>query len=246
MHRFLVAPELLAAPVVSLSAAESHHAAVVLRVTVGETVTLLDGQGIIASGTVASVSKREVHVAVTSRDRARPRRGEVVLAVAVTKSKAWDLMLQKATELDVAGIVPLLTRHCVVKVDPSERAKRRDDWQAAVAESTKQCGTPWMPQVGLPRTLAEWLGEPRRAGVGLVAALASGALEIGEVLEAHPEAQRVTIAIGPEGDFDASELESLLRAGYAPVTLGPTILRADTAAVTAAAVVAHQLRRRIA
>jgi 16S rRNA (uracil1498-N3)-methyltransferase len=147
--------------------------------------------------------------------------------------------------LDVAGIIPLLTRHCVVKVDPSERAKRRDDWQAAVAESTKQCGTPWMPQVGLPRTLAEWLGEPRRAGVGLVAALAPGTREIGEVLEAHPEAQHVTIAIGPEGDFDAPELESLLRAGYAPVTLGPTILRADTAAVTAAAVVAHQLRRRI-
>jgi len=246
MHRFLVAPELLAASVVSLSAAESHHAAVVLRVTVGEVVTLLDGQGTIALGTVASVSKREVHVTVTSRDRARPRRGEVVLAVAVTKSKAWDLMLQKATELDVAGIVPLLTRHCVVKVDPAERGKRRDDWQAAVAEATKQCGTPWMPQVGLPRTLGQWLAEPRREGVGLVAALAPGTREIGEVLDAHPAARHVTIVIGPEGDFDAAELESLLKAGYAPVTLGPTILRADTAAVTAAAVVAHQLRRRIA
>jgi 16S rRNA (uracil1498-N3)-methyltransferase len=246
MHRFLVAPELFAASVVSLGAAESHHAAVVLRVTVGEIVTLLDGQGTIALGTVASVSKREVHVTVTSRDRARPRRGEVVLAVAVTKAKAWDSMLQKATELDVAGIVPLLTRHCVVKVDPAERGKRRDDWQAAVAEATKQCGTPWMPQVGLPRTLAQWLAEPRREGVGLVAALAPGTREIGEVLDAHPEAQHVTIVIGPEGDFDAPELESLLKAGYAPVTLGPTILRADTAAVTAAAVVAHQLRRRIA
>jgi 16S rRNA (uracil1498-N3)-methyltransferase len=79
-----------------------------------------------------------------------------------------------------------------------------------------------------------------------VAALAPGTREIGEVLEAHPEARHVTIVIGPEGDFDAPELESLLKAGYAPVTLGPTILRADTAAVTAAAVVAHQLRRRIA
>jgi 16S rRNA (uracil1498-N3)-methyltransferase len=246
MHRFLVAPELLAASVVSLGAAESHHAAVVLRVTVGEKVTLLDGQGTLVSGTVASVSKREVHVTVTSRDRARPRRGEVVLAVAVTKAKAWDSMLQKATELDVAGIVPLLTRHCVVKVDPAERGKRRDDWQAAVAEATKQCGTPWMPQVGLPRTLAQWLAEPRCQSVGLVAALAPGTREIGEVLEAHPEARHVTIVIGPEGDFDAPELESLLKAGYAPVTLGPTILRADTAAVTAAAVVAHQLRRRIA
>lgn len=246
MHRFLVAPELLAASVVSLGAAESHHAAVVLRVTVGEKVTLLDGQGTIALGTVASVSKREVHVTVNSRDRARPRRGEVVLAVAVTKAKAWDSMLQKATELDVAGIVPLLTRHCVVKVDPAERGKRRDDWQAAVAEATKQCGTPWMPQVGLPRTLAQWLAEPRSQGVGLVAALAPGTREIGEVLDAHPEARHVTIVIGPEGDFDAAELESLLKAGYAPVTLGPTILRADTAAVTAAAVVAHQLRRRIA
>jgi 16S rRNA (uracil1498-N3)-methyltransferase len=245
MHRFIVLPEVLTASVVSLGPADSHHAAVVLRVAVGEKVTLLDGQGTIAQGTVVSVSKRDVQVSVTSRDRARPRRGDIVLAVALTKAKAWDSLLQKATELDVAGIVPLLTRHCVVKVDPSERGKRRDDWQMAVAEATKQCGTPWMPQVELPRTLAEWLGEPRPRGLALVAALAPGTCEIGEALEAHPEAQRVTIVIGPEGDFDAAELRSLLGAGCIPVTLGPTILRADTAAVTAAAVVAHGLRRRI-
>jgi 16S rRNA (uracil1498-N3)-methyltransferase len=245
MHRFIVPPAALGASQITLGESDSHHAAVVLRVAVGEGVVVLDGQGTVAAGTVTAVSKRSVQVQVKSRERGRPRRGEILLAVAVTKSKAWDSLLQKATELDVARIIPLLTRHCVVKVESSEREKRRADWQAAVAEATKQCGTPWMPQVDVPRTLAEWLSAPPPYDLGLVAALAPGTREIGEVLEAHPEARRVSVVIGPEGDFDGSELEALLKAGFAPVTLGPTILRADTAAVTAAAVVGHGLRRRI-
>lgn len=244
MHRFIVSPESLKRAVVTLGDADSHHAAVVLRIGVGEAVTLLDGEGTVAVGRILQVSKRAVVLEVEER-RVVPRRAwEVLLLAAVTKGKAWDALLQKATELDVAGIVPLLTRHCVVKVSRDERARRREDWQAAVAEAAKQCGTPWLPRVLEPVSMDEWLRASDRLDVGLVAALLPGAVEIGEVLDRHPEARRVGVVIGPEGDLDGGELKALAEAGYQPVTLGRTVLRADTAALAAAAVVGHELRRR--
>lgn len=244
MHRFIVPPDSLKRAVVTLGESDSHHAAVVLRIGVGEVVTLLDGEGTVAGGRVLQVGKRSVVIEVEER-RVLPRRAwEVVLLAAVTKGKAWDAMLQKATELDVAGIVPLLTRHCVVKVAKDERARRRDDWQAAVAEAAKQCGTPWLPRVSEPVSIEEWLRAGDRLDLGLVAALLPGAVEIGEVMDRHPEVRRVGVVVGPEGDLDGAEIKALAEAGFQPVTLGTTVLRADTAALAAAAVVGHELRRR--
>ncbi len=244
MHRFIVSPESLKREVVTLGESDSHHASVVLRIGAGEIVTLLDGEGTVASGRVLQVGKRAVVIEVEER-RVLPRRGwEVILLAAVTKGKAWDALLQKATELDVAGIVPLLTRHCVVKVARDERARRRDDWQAAVAEAAKQCGTPWLPRVSEPVPIDEWLRAGDRLDLGLVAALLPGAVEIGDVMVRHPEARRVGVVIGPEGDLDGAELKALVEAEFQPVTLGATVLRADTAALAAAAVIGHELRRR--
>lgn len=230
--------------VVTLGESDSHHAAVVLRIEAGERVIVQDGEGTVADGRVVQVGKRTVAIEVLER-RTLPRRAwEVVLLAAVTKGKAWDAVLQKATELDVAGIVPLLTQHCVVKVPRDERARRRDDWQAVVAEAAKQCGTPWLPRVFEPVSIEEWLRSGDQPDVGLVAALLPGAGEIGDRLSRYPEARRVGIVIGPEGDLTEPELTTLAGAGFHPVTLGATVLRADTAALAAAAVVGHELRRR--
>jgi 16S rRNA (uracil1498-N3)-methyltransferase len=244
MHRFIVSPEALSRGVVTLGESDSHHAAVVLRLESGEVVTLLDGEGTVAKGLAQKVTKRSVDIEVQER-RVLPRRAwEVVLVTAVTKGKAWDALLQKGTELDVAGIVPLLTRNCVVKVAREERARRRQDWQAAVAEAAKQCGTPWLPKVSDPVAIDEWLAGNPRFDVGMVAALAPGAGEMGDIMAQNAGARRVGVVIGPEGDFDAAELKALTGAGFHPVTLGNTVLRADTAALAAAAVIGHELRRR--
>lgn len=244
MHRFIVSPESLKRALVTLGESDSHHASVVLRIGAGEIVTLLDGEGTVAGGRVLQVGKRAVVIEVEERRVLPPRAWEVVLVAAVTKGKAWDALLQKATELDVAGIVPLLTRHCVVKVARDERGRRREDWQAAVAEAAKQCGTPWLPRVSDPVPIDEWIGAGERFDLGLVAALLPGGGEIGDLMDRHPEARRVGVVIGPEGDLDGAELKALAEAGFQPVTLGATVLRADTAALAAAAVVGHELRRR--
>ena len=244
MHRFIVTPLALDQATLALDAADSHHAAVVLRVEPGEDVRLLDGRGGVADGRVLEVGKRAVVVEVTGRRRAQPRSGEVILVAAVTKGKAWELTLQKATELDVAGIVPVFTRRCVVKVDPAERPQRQLDWQRTVNEAAKQCGTPWIPRVKEPVNLEEWLKSSSPFDLALVAALVSDSQEVGELLGEHANARRVGVVVGPEGDFDPAELQMLFDRGFLPVTLGPTILRAETAAFASVALVAHELRRR--
>ena len=101
-----------------------------------------------------------------------------------------------------------------------------------------------MPQVSDPVAIDEWLAGNPRFDVGMVAALAPGAGEMGDIMAQHAGARRVGVVIGPEGDFDAAELKALTGAGFHPVTLGTTVLRADTAALAAAAVIGHELRRR--
>jgi 16S rRNA (uracil1498-N3)-methyltransferase len=244
MHRFIVSPSALDQPTLTLDAGDSHHAAVVLRVLAGETVQLLDGRGGVADARVLEVAKRAVVVQVMERRKAPPRTGEVFLVAAVTKGRAWELMLQKATEVDVAAIVPILSRRCVVKVDRNERRDRQMDWQRTINEAAKQCGTPWIPRVAEPVGFDEWLDRPLPFDLGLVAALVPGSREIGELLDEHPSFRRVGVVVGPEGDFDALELQRLFDHGILPATLGPTVLRAETAAVVAVALVAYELRRR--
>ncbi len=243
MHRFIVTPSALDQATLTLDTGDSHHAAVVLRVKPGEAVLLLDGQGGVADARVVDVSKRAVQVEVIGRRRVRPRTGEVILVAAVTKGKAWELTLQKATEVDVAGIMPILCRRCVVKVDPAERHQRQLDWQRTVNEAAKQCGSPWIPRVEEPLGLEEWLKQPPSFDLGLVAALVPDSREVSEILAGHAILRRVAVVVGPEGDFDPAELERLLGRGFSPVTLGPTVLRSETAAVVAVALLAHELRR---
>lgn len=244
MHRFIVTPSALNQATLVLDAADSHHAAVVLRVEPGEAVRLLDGRGGMADGRVLEVGKRAVVVEITGRRKAQPRIGEVILVAAVTKGKAWELTLQKATELDVTGIVPVFCRRCVVKVDPAERPRRQLDWQRTVNEAAKQCGTPWIPRVEAPVDLEEWLKPSSLLDLGLVASLVPDSREVGELLGAHADARRVGVVVGPEGDLEPGELQMLFDRGFLPVTLGPTILRAETAALVSVALVAHELRRR--
>lgn len=244
MHRFLVEPGTLQAGTVRLDPGESRHAAVVLRLRPGDPVTLLDGAGTVAEARLVEVSPRSVAAEVVARHAVPPRRGEVVLAAALTKGKAWDWTIQKATELGVAGIVALSMKRSVVRVDRADAEAKREDWRRGAIEAAKQCGTPWLPRIEGPFTPGEWLARGPAVDAGLVAALTPGTLEVAEALARVPEARRVALVIGPEGDMDEAELRAFLEAGFQPVTLGPTVLRAETAATAGIAVISACLRVR--
>lgn len=236
--------------VLMLSGAEAHHAATVLRVRRGEPVIVLDGEGLELRGSVDHVEKNAVRLRVEERREHPVRRNQVRLAVALLKGRAWDLVLEKATELGAASIQPLSAERCVARVTSAEADAKLAGWRATTIAAAKQCGTPWLPRLLAPLSPDAWLRGPEATvtagNVCLVASLEPGAGTIRSVvaraaLRSGAEGLGVTGIVGPEGDFTVAEYAAFARAGVEPVTLGPLVLRADTAAIALLAVAAAEL-----
>lgn len=218
---------------------EARHLAQVLRIKPGETVTVFDGAGRRAAATVRSVARDRVSLAIAAPDPPRILLPAITLAQAVPKGKNMDLIVQKAVELGVARIQPLITRHTIVQPGDGKAGK----WRRTALEACKQCGQDLLPEIDEPLAFAQWLDAiavaadlPRASGAAvpplkLMASLAPGARPFRAVLREHPATAAVTLLIGPEGDFTAAETAAAVAAGFAPVSFGPIILRVETASL---------------
>lgn len=244
MHRFFVPPDQCAGDSVTLSERESRHAVRVLRLAAGDPIEILDGEGRCLSCQVIRVDRRGVVAEVLSRS-VQPKPPVLHLAPALLKGWAMDLLLQKATELGATSLSPLITARTVVRVDPAEAEAKVEGWRATMLEACKQCGNAWLPRIEAPAPLDEFL--VMRGSEILFAALLGreDALLPGEALGNHwkPSAP-LTVLTGPEGDFTPQEQDALLAAGAVPITLGPRILRAETAVIAALAIFQHEIARR--
>jgi 16S rRNA (uracil1498-N3)-methyltransferase len=247
--RFIVTSEVLTEGTeIVLPAAVAHQARDVLRLGPGDALTLLDGAGGEWAASLTEVGRAGVRARVHARraSTAEPRT-RIVLCPGLLKAAKFEWVLQKGTELGVAAFVPVLSARAVAGVAETGGAKRAR-WQRILAEASEQCGRVRVPELAEPRPLPQalqavpsgaiplilWEGEratPLRAA--LVSALeqrrtASGLREPGAAPEIH-------LFVGPEGGFSADEIGAARTHGAAPVTLGPRILRAETAAIVAAA-----------
>lgn len=241
MHRFFLRTTAGVGAVVELGESDSHHAARVLRLQVGDAVEVLDGAGRRLGARVLEVSKRATRLAVQVEHRV-PAPARVELAPSLLKGKAMDFLVQKVTELGVARLCPLSTERAVVQIRDDEAAEKVLDWTRTAMEACKQCGNPWLPTIETPRSLSDFLSETS-PGILIVASLRPDAL-VARHLFAHWEpgsVDRVTLVLGPEGDFSPDEEDALRRAGAMPMNLGPLVLRAETAAIAGLALIQHEL-----
>ena len=164
------------------------------------------------------------------------------LAQAIPKGKTMDLIVQKAVELGAACIQPLVTRHTVVHPSEGKGGK----WQRVALEACKQCGQDHLPVVPAAMNFDPWLARADRAGLCLFGSLAPGARPLREVLRETPQAPaRITVLVGPEGDFAPEETAAALAAGFTPVTLGPIVLRVETAALFCLSAVRYEFGERV-
>ena len=245
MHRLLADGALLASGEPSLPRAAERHLKV-LRVKAGERVELFDGAGrtrvyaVAPSGGLVAAGPLREH----------PRRaGGVTLFACVTKGSRWDWTVEKATELGVSRIVPVISGRTIVRLDgPGERAAKAERWRRVAEDAARQSDAVWLPEVLEPVDFADSLALVRGCGACFAGALADpppkpmlAAVE--EVLRGRGAEGGLAAYIGPEGDFTPEELAELLRVAV-PVSLGPTVLRAETAAVYACAVLAAALEGR--
>ncbi|MEI6872655.1 MAG: RsmE family RNA methyltransferase, partial [Verrucomicrobiota bacterium] len=159
------------------------------------------------------------------------------LIQAIPKGKLFEWILEKATELSVASIQPLLSERTVVHLEGLERVRKQEKWQRVVIEACKQCGQDWVPTVQPPLTLGEVL-QVDLLGGALVASLHEGARPMRDVLS-ELSVGDMSVFVGPEGDFSSGEMEKIVAWGARPVTLGPLVLRVETAAMYCLSVLAH-------
>lgn len=253
MHRFYIPPAAWNLDALRLDEAESHHALNVLRLDVGEKVVVFNGEGTEATVQIAEGStKRDVRLQVLHKAKSVPLPCRITLAQAVPKGKNMDLIVQKATELGAAGIAPLLSERTVAKLDDGENASAKQaKWQATVIEAAKQCGQNWLPSVALPRTPKDFFAGLGRGAFDLmlIASLQSDSKHLRTLLEeyaaGHPSGGKpasALILVGPEGDFTPAEIGLAKSAGCRPITLGPIVLRTETAAIYCLSVLSYELQ----
>lgn len=235
MLRQQVSTEALATDLLRLEGAIAHHLLHVLRVKEGAEVSCFDGAG---HSRLYHVLEREAEALLLEAKQplfaTEAPAVQLCLFACIPKGDRMEWLLEKATELGVGEIVPVMSDRTIVRLDGKQAKAKRERWQRIVEAASHQCGTTVVPIVHPPMFFAEALHVMERCTTTFVAALIPEAkplrplLDLLDPLKAH---QVWGWWCGPEGDFTPAEMRSLLEAGAQPVTLGPLILRAETAAI---------------
>jgi 16S rRNA (uracil1498-N3)-methyltransferase len=204
---------------------EAKHLAQVLRIQTGDTITVFDGLGNFAEARVLSVSKQRIDLMLELAESKLSPLPEITLAQAIPKGKNMDWIVQKAVELGVTKIQPLVTRNTIV----SPGDEKAEKWRRTALEACKQCAQFTIPAIADPMTFDSWVQSHEPSELRIIASLAENPKNFRETLAAHPEIESITLLIGPEGDFTPQETAAALAAGFIPVTLGDLVLRVETA-----------------
>ena len=234
LKRLHVAEKLAAGAELRLGDEVARYLGRVLRLRSGDTVHVFNGDDGEWSATISRFGKNRVTLSLHEaiENTAEPEL-EIHLVQGISRGERMDFVVQKATELGVGRITPVLTDYGVVKLDGERAEKRRMHWQGVAASACEQSGRIRPPLVDTPLPLNDWLGADR-AGDAARLILRPGAgrpLGAVETVEAG-----LCLLVGPEGGFSEREYEDAEFAGFEPVTLGPRILRTETAAVAAIAI----------
>jgi len=228
MKRCLISEHLFNSDDALLDGDIAHHLCTVLRVAPGERLSLLDGKGHRKETVVTEVSRHAVRVqacgAVETVPRARP---EITLFQSVIKNARMDWVIEKAVELGVTRLIPVMTRRCVVK---HKEGVVNDRWQRLADSALEQCDGAWRMTVAPVSVFASALHLMRDVSSMFVASLSPGAKPMRDVLPDEPP-ERIGWHVGPEGDFTDEEMDALCSMSAIPVTLGRNILRSETAAM---------------
>jgi 16S rRNA (uracil1498-N3)-methyltransferase len=214
--------------VVELPPETASHVAKVLRARVGDELILFGGDGREFLSSVESVRGARVTAAVgraTTVDRESTL--AVTLVQCIPRGDRMDFIVQKATELGVTRIVPVLSHRSVVRLDADQATSKAAHWRAVAISACEQCGRNRLPLVDVPVPLVNYLGDSTSVGPRLVLEPDSQSADVPRLTTA------AEIAIGPEGGFAPEELEALRIASFARLRLGPRILRTETAAIAA-------------
>ena len=219
-----------------IAGADALHIAKALRMRPGEALTLCDGKGTDFDGVLETVTDRQVTVRISA---SRPSQAEPTLAVTLyqglPKGDKMDWIIQKAVELGVTAVVPVATRRSVARLE-GKADKKQERWQRIAAEAAGQCGRGMLPSVERPLSWSQALS--RLSGEPALVFYEGGGRPLRELVT--PSTRRLSVFVGPEGGFDPEEIDAIRRQGGGVATLGPRILRCETAPLAALTLLMHR------
>jgi 16S rRNA (uracil1498-N3)-methyltransferase len=218
---------------VTLSDSAAAHVTRVLRLRAGDAVTLFNGDGADYPARIAALGRGTVEVQVTGRTAARAESPlGLTLVQGIARAERMDLVVQKATELGVAAVVPVASARSVVRLDAESRERKAAHWRAVAVAASEQCGRARIPSIAEPMPLTSWLAKPANRGTRL---LLSPEADTSLAALAR-DATDIELLVGPEGGLEDEERTSALAAGFRACRLGPRVLRSETAAIAALAI----------
>ena len=230
MPRFYCPTPLATGLALSLPAGAARHVQV-LRLQPSDVITLFNGEGGEFDATVTRMGRSDVDVEVGAHHPVEREAARAVhLLAGITANERMDWLVEKATELGVASITPLVAERSVLKLKGERAEKKLAHWQGVAVAAAEQCGRNRVPTVHAAVTLAEWVKQAP-PGERWVLSLSEGTQPLAQMqgpATGLPMAP-VTVLSGPEGGLSPTEEATALAAGFAPVTLGPRVLRAETA-----------------
>jgi 16S rRNA (uracil1498-N3)-methyltransferase len=247
MHHFYLSPDQCVGTSLVLAGSEAHHARDVARIRRGERVTVVDGAGQALLCELIDYAGDEVRLSVLERNRQTEPPARITLLQAVPKGKLMEVIIQKATELGVHRIVPLLSQRVVADLDEAAAARKAQKWKLVALEAIKQCGSAWLPVVEMPLTPDQFLGRQESFELPLIASLEKGSRPARDCFSAFRSVHgrnpgSACIWVGPEGDFTPAETEAIRSHGALPISLGQLVLRTETAAIYCLSVLHYELQ----
>lgn len=228
MDRFWIPPEGWHEPF-SLYGEEARHCSRVMRKREGDWIEGFDGEGGWARGPITSVNRNSIDVAVEESGKSQALSPQIEIAVGIPKGKTFDLIVQKAVELGVSEIHPILSKQGMIRIPPSQFPKKKEKWERIALEACKQCGQNFLPKISSPENLTTYLSRSDHVSIKLVGALLPETKPMKTILSKIAEPDSVILLVGPEGDFSPNEYEEIQSKDFLPVGLGGFTLRVETA-----------------
>lgn len=233
-------------PLIEISAEESHHLISVNRARQGDPVVVFDGMGNEWLSEISIADKRSAHLQGRAFKKHPLPIQKIALAQSIPKSKGLESIIRKATELGIQEIYPLFSERTETKIRGSKEKTKNEKWLASAIEGAKQSGNPFLPKIHPAQSLDQFLqADADHYLLKLIASLENDSLSLSKQIEQATlslEASGVFL-IGPEGDFSETEYEGIRRAGFRPVSLGPYVLKCETAAIKAMSILQHEFSK---
>ena len=221
---------------------EAHHITDVMRLKESERVRVFDGEGNEYLGLIERIDKysKEVYIIIEETLEVSSEKNlEIILAQAITKKNKMDYIIEKATELGVNKVIPLITDRTIVRPDEKGARKKHDRWVKIAVEAAKQCGRSVIPEVENIKKYKDVIGGMDDYSLAIMAHLEDETIPIKEVIKGFKKG-KIIIFIGPEGDFTSDEILQAKANGCKFVSLGDRVLKSDTAGLYALSVISYE------